>query len=165
MENITVSICAAIIALLSLFATIWQCFVTRRHNILSVRPIPDVVVSNCDGRVAVSIENNGIGPLLMKNFKAVLGNEHKNNIIDWMPALPKEIYWSKWLRSFENSTIKPSDSIVLLEFKLDPENEEHVKTRNMIKQALSDLSIEFEYTDIYENKMYLPSFPLTAFKR
>ncbi|PJB00213.1 MAG: hypothetical protein CO128_01155 [Ignavibacteriales bacterium CG_4_9_14_3_um_filter_30_11] len=69
-NNFIVSICAIIIALASLAVTIWQGVIIRKHNILSVKPIPDILTSN-----------------------------------------------------FEDCAIKPFESKILLEFKLNLEDE------------------------------------------
>ena len=96
------SICAILIALTSLAVAIWHGSITRKHNILSVKPLPDILVSNYRNRIAISIENNGIGPLIIKNFRAYVGDESKSNLIDWMPHVPDGCDLSyHWLRDFE----------------------------------------------------------------
>jgi len=161
--NFIVSVCAIIIALASLVVTIWQGIINRKHNILSVKPIPDILTSNFENKIAVTLENNGIGPLIIKDFRAYVGNKYRSCIIDWMPSLPEGIYWSNWLRNFENCAIKPSESKTLIEFKLDLENENQRKIRDTIREALAKVSIEFEYADIYENKMNFPLHILSTF--
>lgn len=163
-NNIIVSICAIIIALASLGVAIWQGSVTRKHNILSVKPIPDILTSNFENKIAITLENNGAGPLIIKKFRAYVGNESKTNIIDWMPNIPNGYYWSNWLQNFENCAIKPYDSKILLEFKLELEDKNQTEIRDNIRKSLSKVSIEFEYTDIYENKMYFPLHVLSAYE-
>jgi hypothetical protein len=148
-NNIIVSISAIIIALASLVATIWQGKITRKHNILSVKPIPDILTSDFEDKIAVTLENNGTGPLIIKTFKAIISDKSKSNVIDWMPNLPDGYYWSNWLRDFEGCAIKPFESKVLLEFKLNNEDEKQREIRDDIRRALSKVSIKFEYTDIY----------------
>jgi hypothetical protein len=164
-NNFIVSVCAIIIALASLGVAIWQGRVTRKHNILSVKPLPDILTSNFENRIAVTLENNGTGPLIIKKFRAYLGNESKSNIIDWMPNLPNGYYWSNWLKNFDECAIKPYDSKILLEFKLELEDKYKTEIRDNIRKALSKVSIEFEYTDIYDNNMMFPLHFLTAFER
>jgi len=156
-NNIIVSISAIIIALASLVATIWQGKITRKHNILSVKPIPDILTSDFEDKIAVTLENNGTGPLIIKTFKAIISDKSKSNVIDWMPNLPDGYYWSNWLRDFEGCAIKPFESKVLLEFKLNNEDEKQREIRDDIRRALSKVSIKFEYTDIYNTRMYFPT--------
>ena len=153
-SNFILSLSAIFIA--SLAATIWQAKITREHNKLSVKPIPDILTSNFENRITITLENNGTGPLIIKTFKAIIGNQSKSNIIDWMPNLPNGIYWSNWLRDFEGCAIKPFESKLLLEYRLDLQDETQTKVRNIIREALSKISIEFEYTDIYGTKMNFP---------
>jgi hypothetical protein len=163
-NNFIVSICAIIIALASLVVTIWQGIITRTHNKLSVKPIPDILTSNFENRIAVIIENNGTGPLIIKTFRALVGNKSKSNVIDWMPIIPEGYYWSNWLRNFEDCAIKPFESKLLLEFKLNEKDDKQCKIRDDIRNSLSKMSIEFEYTDIYNTKMYFPTrFLASAF--
>jgi hypothetical protein len=155
-SNFILSLSAIFIALASLVATIWQAKITREHNILSVKPIPDILTSNFENRIAVTLENNGTGPLIIKKFEAIVSNKSKSNIIDWMPNLPEGIYWSNWLKDFEGCAIKPFESKLLLEYKLDIQDKEQTKARDIVREALSKISIEFEYTDIYNTKMHFP---------
>lgn len=155
-SNFIVSISAIFIALASLAVTIWQGIITRKHNILSVKPIPDILISNFENRIAVSLENKGTGALIIKSFKAYCGKESKSNIIDWMPILPNGIFWANWLRDFEGSALKPLESIVLLEYTLDHRDKKHTEARDIIRKSLSKISIEFEYTDVYNTKMFFP---------
>lgn len=154
--NLIVSFSAIFIAVATLAVTIWQGIITRKHNILSVKPIPDILISNFENRIAVTIENKGTGALIIKSFRAYCGNESKSNIIDWMPILPNGIYWSNWLRDFEGSALKPLESKVLLEFTLDHKNNNQAEARDIIRKSLSKISVEFEYTDVYNNKMNFP---------
>jgi hypothetical protein len=163
-SNFIVSLSAIIIALASLAVTIWQGIITRNHNILSVKPIPDILTSNFENRIAVTLENNGTGPLIIKTFKAIIDNKSKSNVIDLMPNLPEGFYWSNWLRNFEGSAIKPFESKLLLEYSLDHSDKKQAEVRDIIREALSKMSIEFEYADIYNTKMYFPiRFLLSSF--
>jgi hypothetical protein len=155
-SNFIVSISAIFIALASLAVTIWQGIITRKHNILSVKPIPDILISNFENKIAVTLENKGTGALIIKSFRAYCGNESKSNIIDWMPILDDGIYWSNWLRDFEGSALKPLESKVLLEFTLDDHDKKQTEARDIIRKSLSKISIEIEYTDIYNTKMFFP---------
>jgi len=123
---------------------------------LSVKPIPDILTSDFENKIAVTLENNGTGPLIIKSFKACVGDKSKSNVIDWMPSIPDGYYWSNWLRNFEDCAIKPFESKILLEFKLNIEDEIQREIRDNIRNALSKVSIEFCYTDIYNTKMYFP---------
>ena len=152
--DLIVAYSAIFIALASLFVTIWQGIITRKHNRLSVKPLPDIHTQNFENKIAVLLENNGTGPLIIKSFRAIVGNDYKSNINDWMPQLPPDCYWSTWLRNFENSAVKPFESKNLLEFRLDERDALQVEYRDKIRETLSKIIIEMEYSDIYDTKMY-----------
>ncbi|MCK9426465.1 MAG: hypothetical protein M0Q21_10540 [Ignavibacteriaceae bacterium] len=155
-NNTIIAMSSVIIALAALVATIWQGLITQKHNRLSVKPIGDILANNFEDKIEVILENKGTGPLIMKSFRAIVGNESKSNVIDWMPNLPEGFRWSNFLKDFEGSAFKPFESNILVEFSLDLRDEKRIEIRDNIREALSKICIEFEYTDIYNNKMYFP---------
>ena len=63
----------AVIALLSLFATMWFAFLTRRHNRLSVRPYLDHhLLTSPTGPVTFKLLNAGIGPAIVRRCVYIL---------------------------------------------------------------------------------------------
>jgi hypothetical protein len=160
-SNTIIAISSVIIALLALVTTIWQGLITRKHNCLSVKPIGDILANNFEDKIEVILENKGTGPLILKSFRAIVGYESKSNLIDWMPNLPDGFHWSNWLKDFEGSALKPFESISLLEFTLNFREEKQRVIRNNIRNSLTKVCIEFEYTDIYNNKFYFPLHCLT----
>lgn len=59
------SIVIAVTALaLSVITLYWQ----RKHNRLSLVPIPNIVISDRDNVLSIDLENNGIGPLIIKSI-------------------------------------------------------------------------------------------------
>lgn len=161
-SNLIISVSAIIIALASFIVTIWQGIISRKHYRLSVKPIPDILLSNFEDRITVNLENKGTGPFIMKSFRAYVGNESKTNVIDWMPDLPDGCLWSNWLKDFEGAAFKASESKALVEYSLDTEDALEVQARDIIRKALSDVSIEFDYTDIYGTKMCFPLHLLSS---
>ena len=71
-----IAIAAALVALLSLFATLWFAFLTRRHNRLSVRPYIDHFVQTSPSElVSFKLLNAGIGPAIIRRCTYVLDGE------------------------------------------------------------------------------------------
>ncbi len=62
---------SAVIALCALFATVWQAYVTRRHNKLSVTPFLTTWIHSDgkNGEYAVDLVNNGVGPALIESVQ------------------------------------------------------------------------------------------------
>jgi hypothetical protein len=73
-----------------------------------------------------------------------------------MPVLPDGIYYSNFLKDFEGTAVKPSESIILFEFILKSSDERQLVLLDTIRNILSEIGIEFDYTDIYERKMTFP---------
>lgn len=73
-EQIT-AISSLVVACIALFISIWQGWVTRKHNRLSVRPFLRIDKSlQSDHPVEISIRNSGVGPLFIVSFDILLDN-------------------------------------------------------------------------------------------
>lgn len=63
------SIGAILVSFCALGLTIWQGILTRKHNILSVKPYLDITWSNIEAeRLACTLENNGIGTAFLNEI-------------------------------------------------------------------------------------------------
>lgn len=66
-----IAISSGLIALLALSVTLWQAYLTRKHNHLSCRPVLDISShSQTDGRIGLTVSNHGPGPAIVKSIKA-----------------------------------------------------------------------------------------------
>lgn len=73
-----VGIAAVMVAAFALFATLWQSYVTRRHNRLSVAPYLrfDVYWTHTDIKEAgIYLANKGVGPAIIRSFSVSLDGE------------------------------------------------------------------------------------------
>lgn len=156
---------AIIIGFLSILLAFLTFRLNKKHQRLSVIPIGDISTWNYENKLSVLLENNGIGPLIITSFRATINGVSKNNIIDLMPQLPKGIYWSNYFENFEGSAIKPSESIILLEFSLNMKNRKESEFRDLIRRTLSEIVVEFNYTDIYGNPKKYLKHSLSRFER
>jgi hypothetical protein len=139
----------------------------------SLRPLAFIVAGDYENRIYVGIKNSGLGPLLIKNCKVSddKGNVLRN-IIDFMPELPENYYWTNFFGNPIGYVIKEGTEVPLIEIearnlslaKTDFAGEEDVLSeeffitafasiRDKIRLSLSNLAVEIEYEDIYENKM------------
>jgi hypothetical protein len=143
--------------------TVFTLRIHRRHNQLSVKPLGDFYLSNFESKLAVTIENRGNGPLIIKSFQAVRDGISKPNLLDWMPQLPPGILWSNYAKDLEGTALRPSESVPLIEFSLDTQNREHTAQRDRIRQSLAKITVELHYTDIYDNEFSTPQQSLSRF--
>ena len=64
---------AEIIAICALFFTIWQAFIQRKHNKVTVKPhlyqVNNRDKNNNEARLQVMVTNNGLGPAFINKFQ------------------------------------------------------------------------------------------------
>lgn len=150
-----VALAAVFISILALFATIWQSYATRKHNILSVKPLLDIDrnLSPVEG-IKVVLRNNGIGVAIIETLKV----EYKSITQDFSSEVISTIgaQYSITFPAFHASivgkgtSLRAGDLISLVEFETyNGDNESVIK-------LISDLSFIVEYRDIYGNNHKLP---------
>ena len=162
----TISLCAIIISIISLVLAIISALQNRKNNRLGVRPLAYILPPDYEDRIAVIIQNKGTGPLISKKIKFIgENNTEKNYLIDYMPPLQKEYYWSTFTKS-SKIVLRPSEEKVLLEFKGDINDPKFIEQRNEIRKALSKIEIKIEYVSIFEEFCHFKlNYRLTWFAR
>jgi hypothetical protein len=163
------SAAAAVFALLisagSLFFAARTLSVQRKHNALSVRPLAEVTVADFENSLRVKVRNNGSGPMVIKVITVGDGNSTKDSLIGWMPTLPAGRPWTTFSHSLRNRSLLPGGEIVLLELTEFDDEVGFDSCRNMVRVALSALTVNVEYSDIYNSVMEPQIKPLTWFGR
>ncbi|MBR9878512.1 hypothetical protein NFH98_11840 [Halomonas sp. H33-56] len=113
-----IAIGSVIVALAAFAVAIWQGFLTRKHNILSVKPRFYIDKSYVEG-LHYRLESQGLGPGVIENF-TILVNEEKiiNPKSDPWPELFKKIGVTGVNYEFHipsvGSTHSPNTSKILL---------------------------------------------------
>lgn len=151
MENSTIMVFATVLmalaAMCSAISALCSMFFSRKqveHNKKSVRPICVVKIEDYENKLAVSLVNTGIGPLVVKELSC----KHKKtgvrapDLIELMPKIDQE--WATYYKSIADDAILVGDKAVLIELK--PRNEE---VKHTIRKALMDISVNVKYADIY----------------
>jgi hypothetical protein len=145
----------AVLALtMSLVAVVVSCLTLmyqRRHNVLSVKPIPAVTYADLEESIRVKLRNHGSGPLLVKCVKVSNGNQTRDAVVEWMPRLPKEVSWTFFAGVIADRSLLPGSEIVLLELDGDPKTELFRAGRDATRDALAPLTVRVDYTDIYDS--------------
>jgi len=159
------ALCAVFISLLSILLTFISLYVQRKHNRKSVKPIANISISNYENLISVKIFNRGSGPLIIKEFVSEYRNDIKNNLIDFMPDLPENVSWSTYFDKLNEFSILPSESINLLEFRPDLENNIETDYRDKIRKVLSEIKVTLKYSDIYDCLMPVNIKDLSWFGR
>ncbi|MEI6418904.1 MAG: hypothetical protein WCO82_07550 [Sphingomonadales bacterium] len=157
-ENISAiaAVVSAITAIFSIFIALISIFFTKktlelqdRHNRLSVRPIPFVALANYENCIRVKINNDGSGPMIVKNVKISDGDSTYDNVIDCMPALPRELSWSNYTSSLVDRSIPPNEALILIELIGDLNDITYASYRDSCRSVLSGLTVDVTIEDIY----------------
>lgn len=159
------AILALFVSVVSVVISLWALKVQRRHNVLSVRPLPEVTVADYEDSIRVKVRNNGAGPMIIRGVGVTDGNTLKDGLIDWMPPLLKGRPWNTFSHALKQRTLLPGGEIGLLELT-EHEGEHGFSTsRDRVRKALSILTVEVLYTDVYESDYPKYSKPLNWFGR
>ena len=149
------------VSFLSIIIGFYGLWLQRKHNRLSVRPIGVIYLGDYENRLSIKLKNAGMGTLIPQLIETSDNEGNKKDFpIDWMPP---GIIWADFRKSLP--AIKEGDSIVLLEYRLDPQNINSVKERENIRSILKNLTIKILYTDIYDNKQPIVCRSLDWFGR
>ena len=134
----------------------------KKHKKNSVRPILNIVFGDYENNIYVRVDNNGVGPAIIKNIECTYCSEKemvtKKSLIDlfeeWISTQVDADYISEKIACFtdfvENiagRTIAPDHEIVLLKLT-NPDYGQAV----ILRRFLKEVHIEVSYTDIYNTK-------------
>lgn len=163
--NAIAAVASALTALIALFVSLWALHIQRRHNILSIRPIPEITVADYENSLRVKLRNNGSGPMIVESLEVFNGSEVKGSVIEWMPTLPRNRPWNHFSMALERRTIQPDGVVTLLELTEAEGEPMFAKCRDLTRVELSKLRVVVHYTDIYESNLPPYNKSLTWFGR
>ena len=145
---------AAVVAVLMSALAVYVSYVTlkhqRRHDVLSVRPIPIVTVADFEDSVRVKIRNHGSGPMIVRRVHVNDGESLKESLVECMPELPPDMLWTNFVGQVSDRGLLPGSEIVLLQLDGEHADENFTQARDAIRDALAPLTVIVDYTDIYE---------------
>lgn len=157
-SNVVAAVASAAAALLSAVVAGFSLWVARstlkhqrKHNVMSLRPIADVTVGDWETNLRVTLRNNGAGPLSVTRLVAGNGAEVRSSLLDWMPDLPDDIYWSNFAGNIDGRSLSPDRAIVLLELQGDAADGTFAAFRDEVRSSLRILTVNVEYTDVYDS--------------
>lgn len=164
-SELVIAMSALFVSTVTLIVTIVTINQTKKHNRLSVRPICHIYPPDFENHIAVIIQNQGVGPMITLSTKFF---DSQNNIsaylIDLMPELPQGFYWNFFTKN-QNFVIPANGEKILLELKGDETDLKFRQFRDAVRLKLSEINIEYEYTDIYEQKFQKKTYQLSWFGR
>ena len=164
-SGVIIAFMAILVSIISLIVSIKSLKYQRRHNVLTVKPIPEVTIANYENSLRVKIRNNGTGPLLISQFFVKKGYKEKKSVIKWMGKLPNKRLWTHFASDLDNRSILPGKSIPLLDLSETEKEIDFPQTRDICRNWLKDLECFVDYTDIYGTKFNTYSKKLDWFKK
>jgi hypothetical protein len=162
---------AFITSLVSIYYTHTGLQIQREHNIKSILPIGDISLGDYENNIFVRIDNNGIGPMIIKELKVFNLEVSGYNIIDLIPEeINQNITWTDFVSKVKNTAINPgnplylihkefTDNLIQNDVLLDIEN------RKELRECLSTFTVELTYTDVYSKNNYVITRNLDWFGR
>lgn len=154
--NAFAAFASALTALFALLVSVISLFVSRsalkiqhKHNVLSIKPLPEVTVADYENSLRIKIRNNGSGPMIIQSIMIDDGKNEKESLIEWMPNLPNNRAWNTFSHSLKQRTLLAGHEIKLLELTEFEGERYFSECRELVRDALSCLNIHVLYTDVY----------------
>ena len=158
------AVLSSITALIALGLSTYGIISQRKHNRLSVRPVAYFTIGNYENDIYVKLRNYGTGPLVVGKLTVAAEREYPN-LIDATVSKVGPLIWSDFVENIEGRTIPGGEAIVLLRYRPRLENRNDIDDREKLRAALSKVSIQVEYKDIYGKKQDSVSRNLAAFNQ
>ena len=155
-----VAICALFVSIVSLATSIYFSWCARDHNRRSVTPLPFVLQSDFEDRIAVAIRNNGTGPMILHSVQAKIPpDDRSGHLIDLIPVPPPGLLFSNFNKIHQTRAIRPGDQVDLIDLPVHVGDPIAVAYRDELRKTLGHTTLELTYTDIYDT-----NFPVYAIK-
>jgi hypothetical protein len=148
--------CALIVSIVAIVVAYLTLHSQNRHNRLSVRPIGRIGYHTKPDYIEVYVANDGVGPLLCKQLQIYTKEDNIKHSFEGLFLLSEEQkrFMSLRLASRKDFALPAGERFVFLEARAkDKDSEEGNAVREYIKETLGKVTLEFAYTDIYDQKM------------
>lgn len=113
------------------------------------KPFGVIDIGDYEDKIYVRLKNIGAGPLIIENVRVVYKGEEKDNLIDFMPDLPKGVYWNDFVRETKGKGVGRDSYMNLI--LIESENEDiKSKLKKEIREILKDVTVEIFYNNIFK---------------
>jgi hypothetical protein len=163
--NVLVAALALMVAGTSIICSIKSFSVQKKHNKLSVKPIPFIAVADYENAIWVKLVNNGSGPLIVNSTRVDGLDQSTESLIKQMPKLPLGLAWTSFTSGMKNRSVLPGNELFFIHLVGDPNDCVFATFRNECRLVISELTITIEYTDIYSDPFEPCSRELKWFAR
>ena len=149
LSGVLVAFLAFMASIISLTVSVKALKGQQKHNILSVRPIPEITVADYENSLRIKVRNNGNGPLFIKGFKVIGSDSIKSSVIACMGALPNDRSWTHFATDLESRVVMPGQFLPLLELTELESESSFSECRDLCRSWLSGLECALTYSDLY----------------
>lgn len=137
------------ISILALLSTSYQLYLQRVHNEKSLKPIVQIDLVDTSNTIAIHIQNNGIGPFIIKQLSYIKDGKSYDNLENCLKLNPRTYQHISPLGS-SIKTVLPGSFLPVFSI---PVNGEKADEAFNIRQQLADLKVKVDGVDIYDNKI------------
>ena len=141
---------ALLTSVVAIVVSVVSMYLQRQHNYKSLTPIPTISIGDYEDNIFVSLENTGIGPLIIMSIRVTDGNETKNDIISCLPDLPDGVIWDTFHVNLDGVCVPAGGAIELMKLSGDPDDLRFAEARDNCRKVLQRLSVTVAVKDIYQ---------------
>ena len=138
-----------LISVLALFGTFYQLHLQRVHNEKSLKPLPQIDLSDLNGTLFVRIQNNGVGPFIIEKVVFSKGKQTYHRIQESLELDPKSYVFID-IDITNKKIIFPGAYIEIFFKQFDKQHQE--LDIDLFRRQLASLEVKVEGRDIYNNK-------------
>ena len=150
--NIVISLSVAVIALAALGVSMWQGYIAREHNKLSVKP--HLVINRTvfdEMLIKYTLRNNGLGPAIIESYEIFVdGKKCEGECEEKIKSILKNLNIKRIQhRSFtpsNNQAISINEKLILLEFEKQGLSESN---KERLKSSKNSIEFQIKYKSIY----------------
>ena len=133
----------------------------KKHLIMSVKPfLIYTYLIDSRKKIYVIIENSGIGPAIIRNFKATLGDKTSDSLGRFLPKEVSDNIKSDQPHIGDGYGIIQGGTLTIMSNEVIGKSTETENELKELKNYFNGIKIEMEYSDIYHSKWYQTSFEL-----
>jgi hypothetical protein len=155
-----IAFCALFVSIMSFILTIYTSWIQRNHAQLSVEPFVNIHLENLDGKIKISISNDGLGPAIIKSIETFRKGDKDQHNLGWPPNSFTKIDYQglvispAFMTSLENCSIINGKCIDIFELQFDVKNKNHIRAAIKTRDSLKDLTMKIKYIGMYRNKEF-----------
>ena len=147
------AICAGTVTLLALLVSYWTLKNQSSYNRYELTPLPWFFTEYGKDIMYINLENNGLGPLIIKRTDFIKGNQTHKILAHCFSDKSGFSEYYTFMR--KDKPIKANDSFRIWQFTLDDDTDVAEKQRQEILDILKGIRAEIHYTDVY-GRTYKP---------